>query len=76
MGDQGSEPLGTFVDGRRDVFSGALDQHTPTHSLLPVDVVDLEADRRKRRVEGLGSLVGLEDNGLTFKDKPHRKHEG
>ncbi len=76
MGAQGPERFGTFVNGRRDVFSDTLDQHTPTHPLLPVDVVDFEADRSKRRMEGLGSLVGLEDDGFTIQDEPHRKYEG
>jgi hypothetical protein len=26
-------------------------------------------------VEGLGSLIGLENDGLTVQDKPHREHE-
>jgi hypothetical protein len=76
MGGQGSEGFGTFVDGGRDVFSGPLDQDTPTHALLPIDMVDLEAHRCEWRMESLGSLVGLEDDGLTIQGEPHWKHEG
>jgi len=76
MRSQGAERLGTLVDGGRDVFAHTLDQHTPSHSLFPVDVVDLEAHRCQGCVQGLRSLVGLENDRLTLQREPHREYQG